>query len=103
MKGMLQYNDGAGNNGAALSAPVSIPREWLQEWFTTICLMVVLAALVFLMMLSIYLVVTKPEPSAIPEQRQARAAGSLCVIEELPISCQGATGPLFATLDDGPT
>ncbi len=44
----------------------AIPLEWQQEWFTNLCLAVVLAALTFLMLLSILLVLTKPTPLSIP-------------------------------------
>ncbi len=101
MRGMLKYNDGARDDGAARSDALSIPREWLQEWFATVCLMIVLAAMVFLMMLSIYLVVTKPEPSAIPEQRHAQTTGSLCVADECSESGQGMGVSLFAIPGDG--
>jgi hypothetical protein len=50
----------------------SIPLEWRQEWFTSLLLVMVLAATVFLMLLSIYLVVTKPEPSSIPGDNGGR-------------------------------
>jgi len=49
-----------------------IPLEWRQEWFTTICLMITLAAMIFLMLLSIYLVVTKPGPSSVPGDNGGR-------------------------------
>ncbi len=42
--------------------------EWREDWFTTLCLIIALAAVVFLMLLSIYLVMTKPEPSLIPDK-----------------------------------
>jgi len=72
----------------------------LQEWFTTVCLTIILAALVFLMMLSIYLVVTKPEPSAIPEQRHARASGSLCAADEGSAVFVGTGTPSFVVPED---
>jgi hypothetical protein len=39
-----------------------IPLEWRQVWFTNFCLAVILTAVVALMMLSIFLVISKPEP-----------------------------------------
>ncbi len=99
MRGMRRQNDGAGIDGARARA-LSLPGEWLQEWFGTVCLMIVLAALVFLMMLSIYLVVTKPEPSAIPEQRHARAAGSLCAADDCGVSGFGSEASLFAVVEN---
>lgn len=39
-----------------------IPLEWRQVWFTDLCLAVILTAIVALMMLSIFLVFSKPEP-----------------------------------------
>ncbi len=99
MRGTLKHNDGARDIGARSDA-LSIPRDWLQEWFTTVCLMIVLAALVFLMMLSIYLVVTKPEPSAIPEQHHARAASSLCAADACPVSGSGSGASVFAVPED---
>lgn len=43
-----------------------MPLDWRQEWFTNLVLAAILAALLFLMLLSIYLVVTKPIPSSLP-------------------------------------
>ncbi len=100
MRGTIKNNGGARDNGARSDA-LSIPRDWLQEWFTTVCLMIVLAALVFLMMLSIYLVVTKPEPSAIPEQHHAHAASSLCAADARPITGFGSGASVFAVPEDG--
>jgi hypothetical protein len=81
MRGTVKRFDGEQDYSSSASGTRSIAREWQREWFTTICLTIILAALVFLMMLSIYLVVTKPEPSAIPERRHAQATGSLCSME----------------------
>ena len=50
--------------------------EWRQDWFVNLCLGAVLAAILFLMLLSIYLVFTKPAPSAIPEGKETKTAGS---------------------------
>ena len=43
-----------------------IPLEWRQEWFINICLMIILAVVLFLMLLSIYMVFNKPAPTAAP-------------------------------------
>jgi len=51
-----------------VGSPV-VSLEWREEWFTNLCLAVVLAVVMFLMLLSIYLVVTKPEPSSNPERK----------------------------------
>jgi hypothetical protein len=81
MIGTLKNYDGAKDDGSARVGARSLGLEWQREWFTTICLMIILAALIFLMMLSIYLVVTKPEPSSIPQEQHARAGGSLCTVD----------------------
>ena len=47
-----------------------IPLEWRQEWFVNICLMTILAVVLFLMLLSIYMVFNKPAPAAIPAPDQ---------------------------------
>jgi hypothetical protein len=51
-----------------------IPLEWRQEWFTNICLAIVLAIILFLMLLSIYLVFSKPAPTVIPGPDQTGTA-----------------------------
>ncbi len=48
------------------SRACSVPLEWREEWFTTVFLMITCAAMIFLMLLSIYLVITKPAPSSLP-------------------------------------
>ena len=50
-----------------------IPLEWRQEWFANLCLGVVLAVLIFMMMLAIFLVMTKPAPVSVPEGNGGRA------------------------------
>lgn len=50
-----------------------IPLEWRQDWFTNLCLAVILAVILFLMLLSIYLVFSKSEPAATPSPKQTGA------------------------------
>ena len=50
--------------------------QWRQDWFVNLCLGAVLAAILFLMLLSIFLVFTKPTPSAIPDGQHTKTAGS---------------------------
>lgn len=90
MRGTVKRFNGAQDYPSMVSGARSIALEWQREWFTTVCLMIILAALIFLMMLSIYLVVTKPEPSPIPERRHAQATGSLCNAETSGLARQGA-------------
>lgn len=101
MRGTVMQFDGVRDYQSTVSEARSIALEWQREWFATVCLVIVLAALVFLMMLSIYLVVTKPEPSSIPERRHAQAAGSLCSVQTSGMAWQGVmmTIPVTADMD----
>jgi hypothetical protein len=51
-----------------------IPLTWRNEWFANLCLVAMLFILFFLMVLSIYLVVTKPVPVSIPNTGSGSAA-----------------------------
>ena len=48
------------------NGPGVVPLEWRQEWFVNVCLMIILAVVTFLMLLSIYMVFSKPSTSAAP-------------------------------------
>jgi len=63
-----QQPAGGGRFGAA-----AIVIDWRQEWFSNICLSVILAVMLFLMLLSIYLVFSKPAPAAVPNSNQSGA------------------------------
>ena len=65
-----------GRRGSRLIVSPALSLEWREEWFANLCLAVVLAVVIFLMLLSIYLVVTKPEPSSNPERKTAPFQGS---------------------------
>jgi hypothetical protein len=52
------------------------PPGWRQEWFTNLCLAAALTALLFPMLLSIYLVFTKPAATSIPGYPRTGAAAS---------------------------
>lgn len=103
MRGTVKRFNGAQNYSSSVSGARSIALEWQREWFTTVCLVIILAALVFLMMLSIYLVVTKPEPSSIPEERHAQATGSLCSVETSGPTRQDAAMMIPITADTDAT
>ena len=72
MKGSQRYLGETTGGYTGRSGIRSIPLQWREEWFTTVCLMIGLAVMVFLMLLSIYLVVTKPEPSSVPGDNGGR-------------------------------
>ncbi len=62
-----------------------IPLEWRQDWFTNVCLMIILAVVLFLMLLSIYMVFSKPAPTAVPEpDRTGRLANGSPLAQILP-------------------
>lgn len=66
MKGSQRIAGDTSGGYTRRSVACSVPLEWREEWFTTICLIITLVATIFLMLLSIYLVVTKPAPSSLP-------------------------------------
>lgn len=72
------YNGGTGVwELRAWFRPHSAARfEWRQDWFINLCLGAALAALLFLMILSIYLVLTKPAPPTVPEGKEPIAVGT---------------------------
>jgi len=51
-----------------------IAVDWRQEWFANLCLSVILAVILFLMLLSIYLVFSKPAPVSTPNPNRTGAA-----------------------------
>lgn len=59
----IQYDQPAGG-GCPDACIISV--DWRQEWFTNLCLSIILAITLFLMLLSIYLVFTKPAPALAP-------------------------------------
>ena len=74
-QGYRHYIDwGRGRSRPIVSPALSL--EWREDWFANLCLAVVLAVVIFLMLLSIYLVVTKPEPSSNPDRKAAPFQGS---------------------------
>ena len=50
-----------------------LSSHWRQDWFFNLCLAAILTALIFLMLLSIYLVFTKPAPTAVPRYHRTGA------------------------------
>jgi hypothetical protein len=62
------------------------PPGWRQEWFTNLCLAATLTALLFLMLLSIYLVFTKPAAKAVPGHPRTRVAASGTGFAQIDIS-----------------
>jgi hypothetical protein len=65
------WDEQCGQGGAG-----AVYLTWRQDWFVNLCLAIILAALLFFMLLSIYLVFTKPPPTAIPEGTGTINAGS---------------------------